>query len=245
MPRTANTNITHVSITDHRILKDPEQPPEPPPLPAGASPIIHFHERWLNRQERDERARDRAIAQFDFAMGNRAAEASGAAQAVALLERQVQRWPRDVTALKCLGFAQWVEHAPKPALRAFEGILAVSPRNEIALDQAAALAVELEQADKAETYLKRAIEANPFRAQYHVALARWYVRQERWLQAIASGERALKIDAALPEAHRLLIRAQLGRGARDQALVQWQAYSALEPADLEHVRQWLDTGNPK
>ena len=116
--------------------------------------------------------------------------------------------PKSTPALAYLGttYAERGEYAR--AIELYERAIAADDKQAITYYLAADAQLKLPDADyaRAEKYLARAIELDPALASARLALAKLYVRGERWAEAAAQLERAVQLAPALAEAHY-----QLGR----------------------------------
>jgi Tfp pilus assembly protein PilF len=130
------------------------------------------------------------------------------AEAEASFNRSLALDPKSVPALAYLGttYAERGDYAR--ALAYYERAIADDERQAALYYLAADTMLKMPDADEAKAgrYLARAVELDPTLASARLALAKLYVRAERWTDAAAQLERAVQLAPDLNEAHY-----QLGR----------------------------------
>jgi Tfp pilus assembly protein PilF len=130
------------------------------------------------------------------------------AEAEASFNRSLSLDPKSVPALAYLGttYAERGDYAR--ALAYYERAIADDDRQAALYYLAADIMLKMPAADEAKAgrYLARAVELDPSLATARLALAKLYVRAERWMDAAAQLERAVALAPDLNEAHY-----QLGR----------------------------------
>src|SRR5207237_5474725 len=142
--------------------------PLPRPVP-GALPMVNFC-RDLAGPEDPEARRDLALALIGKTWQSTPAARPIARIVLPWLEAAVQAAPEDVPALGDLGYALWLQGRAPEALAVFEKTLALAPERETTLIDAARVAAQLEQPEKAIGYFRRACTANPWGALYRYEL---------------------------------------------------------------------------
>jgi Flp pilus assembly protein TadD len=242
MPRFGSADVAHTAVTDHRVLARPDKP-RPPADAAGSLlpwqvPLIHFHERYLPAGESVKRELGIVLAHVS------AAEKQGGPlqQALPRLQESLLGWPQDVPVLKAKGTALARQGRAAEALKTFEELLALVPRHEEALTWAGSLAEQRGPPERAEAYWRRAVEVNPYLADYHLGLARVLARRRQWEQAAQEASTASRIDPTRLDARRLLLFCYLRLGKREQARAEWEAYQGFRPPDLEEVGRLFKDG---
>ncbi len=127
MPRSSSTDIAHVAVTDHRILREPDREQPPSSRPAEAL-LIPFHGD-LEREAEDDQARDLGIGLMSFAAQTPPGpvRSSVGRLALPLLERATAAAPDDLAAWEALGQSRRFCNRLPEALEAYEAALARVP----------------------------------------------------------------------------------------------------------------------
>ena len=135
-------------------------------------------------------------------------------------ERALELDPRSAPALAYLGSTYGERGQYSEAASFYERAINAAPNSAVPYYLAAdALLKEPEvDAPRVEKYLARAVELEPDFASAHMALAKLYVRGERWTEAAAAFERVTRLDPDSSEAHYQLGRVyvRLKRGSEAQ-----------------------------
>lgn len=240
MPREASSNIAHTAITDHRIvrlvgLEKRGYPKEK--TPADEYPIVRFDDGGANSSSPD-RQRDLGMALIDFA--SKEPSHKWGQLALPLLDAGLARWPDDVPAWEAKGYALMVQGRPEQALNAFATALGQAPDREKSLFGAALMAAQIGRSDDAVKYWTNALALNPWNWEYHDELAKVYAARRDWRPAAQQSEEALKLNQAIWETRKLLIRSLLRQGKKDRAEIEFKILLGFEPPDPEALRRWFD-----
>src|SRR5262249_37261828 len=148
----------HHSITDHRIPRRAEEGEPIPAAPGDETPMRLFH-RDLVAAADPEAARDLGVALVERVERYPAPVRAGLGRlALRRLEAALHADPGDVPAWDAKAHALWAVGDLAGAAAAFDEVLARAPRREIALQWAAALALERKRPEAAIPYLERALE---------------------------------------------------------------------------------------
>jgi Flp pilus assembly protein TadD len=232
MPRFAASDVAHTAVTDHRIVRRPDQrQPRHAPVATAPwqSPLDHFHEKLLPPGKPLKRELAMAYVQLGIAYQ----------LALPRLDECLQSQPNDLPVLKARGIALAHLGSAAEALRTFEKILSIVPEHENALAWAASLAAQLDQLDRAEDYWHRVLKVNPHFSNYYLELARVLFRREHWNEAAREAQRALDLNPTRHEARRILLVCYLRLGDREKAQSEWHVYQEFKPPDLEQVRMLM------
>jgi hypothetical protein len=233
------SDISHASITDHRIPRQIEpSPPAPTELRPKEASLVHFHRALVEPDDPDV-ARDLGVALMDrierypgpirSVLGRRA---------LPLLETALQTDDEDMPAGQARANALWALGRTQEAAAVFDVILAKAPLREAALHSAATLAMELERADVARAYWERAIRVNPWRYEFYDGLAAARALLHDWPGAVEECMQALKLNPFKYSVRKLLVHCYLAMGAKDQAATEFSLLMALDPPDAEALRRW-------
>ncbi len=242
MPR-AESDIVHVSQTDHRVRRRPREdlakPVKPRAFSPGEIPLVHFHQHLVDPKDRSV-SRDLGLA-----LVTQARKSDGGAMvtwlcrlATPVLEAAVARRSDDVPALEARAYALWQIGRKQEAAAAYEAAVEKAPRRELMLTDYVDLLAELKQPDRAVEMLKRAIEINPWPSRYHDTLAQLYADTKQWHLAIRACQDALKRNPVHLEARRRLIDCYLQTGDKKRAEAEFQALLAFDPPDREELQRW-------
>ena len=167
------TSITHTAVSDHRVLKRPEEEKvtPPPELRVGEFPIVHFH-RHLVPGDDPSIQRDLAIALMELAQDQpESVQPALGELALPLLEPWLAQSPEDVAALEAKANALWFGGRLEEAASLFDEVLRREPKREQAVSNAATLALEMHRWNSAQELFTRAITLNPKRWRYRLGLA--------------------------------------------------------------------------
>jgi Tfp pilus assembly protein PilF len=245
MPRLSASDVAHVAVTDHRILRDARHEPPPPeqPTTASDSPLVPVHPDGIPPTEL---RRDLGLALYDAASGVPAgAVRSGLSRtAVPVLQEATQAAPDDVAAWEALGYVLRTVNQHDEALAAYEKALALAPEREVALTEAATTARDLGRAKDAIGFWRRAIAVNPRRWHYHYQLGLLLVGQGLTTEALDECAKALRLNPANAEARLLEVQCLLKTGQKQPARAAFDRLMALKPAKEAELRRWFATKVP-
>jgi predicted CXXCH cytochrome family protein len=247
MPRPKVTNVPHTAATDHRILRGLPGPATEGPRDAagqpGESPIIDFHWPLMTEMERRDAARDMGMAQGWAARNLRVSPQVAkfaAMQGLPLLEAAVRDRPDDLDAREFLGHALAILDRLEDALHAFEGVLGMEPRRELALRSAGRVLARLKRPDLAREAFRKTIAVDPWRSEYHLALARVCSQAGDWPEAIAACHEALRLNPELFEARSLLVQCFVQSHQPDKADAEFQILLRFYPASRDVWQNWYE-----
>ena len=143
----------------------------------------------------------------------------------------------------------WLERAdvPQNAIDIFREILLDHPDLAIVHSLLGLAYQRIGSGGEALTHLRRAVELAPDLPQPHLYLANFYFGRDRFEEATAEYEEALRRNPLLLEAHVLLARLAADHGDRPRALRHLDAWSTLEPDNpaprLERARLLAQAGD--
>jgi hypothetical protein len=239
MPRGDSSNIAHTSITDHRILRRPQ--PESADETPGDFTLVSFHANRDGRRPAGD-PRDLGLALADIA-GRPYPEAQRrqfARQAVGLLRPAAERASDDLDALEGWGIALWKDKRPREALEILDRVLQKEPRRELALSDAALVALEIGDAERSIGYWRRLLEVNPHSWQTHGYLAQALAIRRQWPEAVRQCREALRINPFEMRTRMLLIDCLVHSNDLKSARGEFEALLALPSSKPESLRQWFD-----
>jgi predicted CXXCH cytochrome family protein len=247
MPRPVITNVPHTAATDHRIRRglpgSASEGPRHASGPSEESPLMDFHWALMTDDERRDAARDMGVAQGWAARNLRAfpqVARIAAMQGLSLLDAAVRERPDDLSAREFLGHSLAILGRPEEALQAFEAVLGIEPRRELALRSSGRLLARLQRFDLARSALQKTIAVNPWMSDYHVALAGVCSQAGNWPEAVSACRQAIRLNPELVEARSLLIQCYLRSGQPVKADAEFQLLLRLYPASREAWQQWYE-----
>jgi hypothetical protein len=249
MPRTGS-EVSHTSITDHRIPRQARGPgkgpagPRPLPTPDG---LVPFHRDLLEPADA-EVSRNRGVALIGMLeYGPRVAAARQfAAKALPFLDRALERDAADVPAWESKAAALWCLRRPKEALAAYQKALAQQPERETALHDAGKIAFALNEMETGRALLERAVRVNPWRWQYHHLLAADAYQARDWGRAARELQESLRLEPFNSTSRRrLLVGSYLRLGEKEKAGAEFDRLMQLVPEDRRpELRRWLEAQPP-
>jgi Tfp pilus assembly protein PilF len=153
----------------------------------------------------------------------------------ASFERSLALDPRSVPTLAYLGSAYGERGLYAEAAKLYERAIALDDRQAVPFYLAADALLKQPEVDvpRVEKYLARAIELEPDFASARMALARLYVRTERWTEAAAEFERVVSLDPQSAEAHYQLGRVYVRLKKSAEAQRELAAFKQLSDAQKE------------
>jgi tetratricopeptide (TPR) repeat protein len=245
MPRPALTNIPHTAATDHRIPRGghgfvPEGPRGASDQP-GESLLFDYHWGLMTAEERRDAARDQGMA---LSLAARIMSASPqlaripASQAVPLLNAAVHDRPDDLAAGESLGLALGMLDRREAALRAYEAVLRIDQGRELALRSSGRVLGRLGRPDLARAALAKTIAIDPWRSEYHLALADLCRQAGDWPAAVAACHEAIRLNPELLEARSLLVHCYLRSNEPKKADAEFQFLLRFYPASREVWQEW-------
>jgi predicted CXXCH cytochrome family protein len=240
MPRLPTTDIGHTAVTDHRIVRTPHAPAQPPPprrLKPGEVPLTHFHHDLIDPDD-PELARDLGLALVDLARDPSPASRQLGETAEGLLDAAVKRAPDDDVAWEGRGRALWAQDRRPEALASSERALALVPTREQSLIDAATWAEALGKRAEAIAYWERARAVNPWALAPRFRLARLWSEEKEWDKAVVECREVLRINPANIEARLVLVAHHLEQGDKGRARAEFDAVLGLHPTNPDALRRW-------
>jgi tetratricopeptide (TPR) repeat protein len=242
MPRFASSDIPHTAVTDHRIVRRPDQPfqggePKKPRVgPANDGlPLVSFYRGRPGLPDAED-DRSRAIAAVRSALAGIPDPGRPLQAALPVLEKAAARDPSDLPAAEARAQALGLLGRPVDSLAAFEAILASSPEREAALFGAASAAMSAGQTDTAIEYWRRAVGANPYAPEYRANLVLLLVKREAWAEAAPASAEWVKLDPFSPEARTARMACLLATGDKAAARAEFAKLEALAPPNLRELQ---------
>lgn len=150
-------------------------------------------------------------------------------------ERALELDPRSAPALAYLGSTYGERGQYAEAAAFYERAVAAAPNVAVPYYLAADALLKQPEVDapRVEKYLARAVELEPDFASAHMALAKLYVRGERWPEAAAAFERVTRLDPDSSEAHYQLGRVYVRLKRAAEAQRELDRFKQLSDAQKE------------
>lgn len=150
-------------------------------------------------------------------------------------ERALELDPRSAPALAYLGSTYGERGQYSEAAAYYERAVAAAPNVAVPYYLAADALLKQPEVDapRVEKYLARAVELEPDFASAHMALAKLYVRGERWAEAAAAFERVTRLDPDSSEAHYQLGRVYVRLKRTTEAQRELDRFKQLSEAQKE------------
>jgi hypothetical protein len=238
MPRYPASDIPHTASTDHQIPRRKGKAPAAEPSVAGLELALTPFSRD-GADATDLATRDLGLALARLVERGKLPGPRTAPRVVALLEPAVANDPEDWPAREAQARALRALGRDRPALTAYQAVLAGAPRRETALAEGAALAQEVGEGELALDWWRRAVAVNPWMPAYRGGLARSLAKKEAWDELGAVCRDWLRLDPASTEARALGVMALLHTGRKDEARAEFARIEALRPPDLDELRRWF------
>jgi Flp pilus assembly protein TadD len=241
MPRGPAADISHTAVTDHRIVRRPNQPPASGPLGTDL-PIRMFHDGSQFAPPADERDRDLGIALVQRYRADRAAGRSDLIVVQGALERltrATRRFPTDAAAWEALAVIRAADRDAPGAMAAAEQALAIEPDREQSLHQAIMTAVQLNDFEKAASYARRAVEVNPGNALSRIMLGLALTERRDWSAARDALRDGLRDAPGHTGGLAALAVCLFRLGDRAGAQVELDRIAALAPNEAAYWQNWF------
>jgi Flp pilus assembly protein TadD len=238
MPRSETSDIAHVAATDHRIVRQPGQEPQNRRGNRPPAPLLDFYRGAPNAQDL-EQGRDLGVALYQMSLRGMPLTDADADFIIGLLDTALDDWPDDTDAWKAKGKILHIVRRPDAAIEAFEQLLEQWPKNETALVTLGQIHGDLQHQDRAVEYWRKAIEVNPYVAEYHKSLVLLLAERNAWDEARTGCRTWLDLDPGSWEARRVWVECLLQAGRRDKAIAEFDKIRALKPPQLDELEAWF------
>ena len=235
MPR-EGTNINHVALTDHRILRTPPPRSENPLSPPSPTQLLPFGRNRLDLGD-SEMARDIAVATIDRARVQPSTRQEVSRFAGPLLVEAVRAHPDDLNARESLAVALAWSGNLEASLAMSEGTLERAPRREMSLSDAGVTSQKLELNDRSLAYWQRALAINPASSRYRFEVASLLALRGDWDKAVAECKKVLEQNGSHISCRLMLVHYHLKQGDKAQARVELETVLALKPPNAAELRK--------
>lgn len=205
MPQIESSNIVHTAITDHRIMKRPDDGrPRSQALVSSQFPVV-LYPAGPNSPPQEERERDWAIALgFEIGRGIQGGPSVLWSQTKAKFDSSLERWPGDSAAWASLAEAHRGRGEAAAALEAAKNAASLCPDGETYLMGLSLIAETAGDHELAVSTAGRLIEMNPANSDHWLLRGSANVSLKRWKEVESDARSALAIQPLEPRAHLLL-----------------------------------------
>jgi tetratricopeptide (TPR) repeat protein len=240
MPRSATSDIVHIAASDHRIVRKSGEEPtnrrENRPLPD--LPLLDFYRGAPDLTDKGQ-GRDLGVALYQLALGGMPLTGPDGAFAVGLLDEALKECPGDLDAWAAKGKILQIVRRPEAAIEAFEALLRRAPHHEGALVTLGAIHRDEGHREEALGYWRRAVEVNPFVAEYRKNLVFHLADQNAWEELRPHCEKWLELDPASVEARQVWVQCLIKSGRKAEARAEFAKIRALRPPNLRQREAWF------
>jgi tetratricopeptide (TPR) repeat protein len=246
MPLFKSSDIAHTAITDHRILRKPEEVDRqrrPRQLQPGETPVVNFFERELDPHD-PQTTRDRGLALIYLDKQPGPFRDQMTARAFPLLEKAVQDFPDDVPSWEAKAWALALQNRTDEALSTFATTLRKAPDRELTLALAATVADKTGRAEEATGYYHRLVALNPWMWEYRFNLGKLLAQRRDWSNAWEQCNAALELNPSSMPTRMLFITCCLQTGKHAQANNEFEKLLALYPGEERKLRDWFSRQGP-
>ncbi len=239
MPRAGTSDIVHTAATDHRIVRKAGVEPTNRGGDRAAPdlPLLDFYRGPPDLDDR-EMARDLGVGLYQTTLSGARLNAGDAEFAVGLLDEALRDCPDDVDAWEAKGKILQGAGRPGAAVDAFDALLERAPRHEGALVTLGVLHRDLGHADEALADWRRAVEVNPWGAEYRRNLVFLLADRGAWDEMGPHARKWLELDPANPEAHQLWVQYLIKAGRKGEAETEFAKLRAMHPPNWPRIEAW-------
>jgi tetratricopeptide (TPR) repeat protein len=241
MPSSGSKSSAHAHDTDHRIRRQPDQPgSDAAPVWRPGDPLLTPFPLGPHGAGESEEARGLGIALVKTAEESEPLRRQASLMSLSLLEEAVRQRPDDFPAWQAKARALRYLGSPEQAMADLERALALSPRQEITLQEAATLATDMDNVSAAVAYWRRLLAVNPASTVGHASLAGLLVKEREWSAARTECEAALQLDPTNINARLALSLCLLRTDHPQEARDQVETLASLLPARAGELRRWIE-----
>jgi len=243
MPTTNDTQIAHTSLTDHRILRDPNKPLEKGKSTVGQALLIPYFDSADVSEPEKERNLGIALARFaEKIAADSPVKRQTLDQAKSKLRKSLERWPDDSPAWIALSAVEAGLGNLESAMRVMQAAMKVSPQDEAVLSQAANVAELAGQADAAIAIMNDLVAMNPASHDYRIRRMMMYMSSGDFYRTEAESRELLRINPLQPMARLVLGLCLYGEG--ETAAAEVEVNNAIQLATSKQqkasIQSWFN-----
>jgi tetratricopeptide (TPR) repeat protein len=242
MPTLTSTDIAHIAITDHRILKTADSQTAPPAVAAEQGAII----RLLNRDDLAADNVESSGRELGIALTFEAEGLPSTPQvrqlglrALELIDKALARRPDDLEATRMRARALAIAGRYREAIGLQQQILKLAPAYEQVLDELVQYSIELGEVRTALAPAAQAVVINSSSAALHERLAYLYSQTNDWDGAMREARESIRLDPFRRFARMFLIESLLYRNDIAGALAEQARLVGLHPKQRAELGRWF------
>jgi tetratricopeptide (TPR) repeat protein len=200
--------------------------------------LMDFHRGAPDFRDR-EQGRDLGMALYQLTLSGVPLSGEDGEFAVKLLSTALIDCPDDLDAREAKGKLLQTLRRPAAAIDALEALLRRAPRHEGALVTLGSINRDLGRTETALAYWRRAVEVNPWVAEYQKNLVFHLAARDAWEELSPPCRKWLELDPANVDARRIWVRYLLHGGRKTEARTEFAKIRALRPPDLDKLDVWF------
>jgi Flp pilus assembly protein TadD len=240
MPTNSNTNIAHISLTDHRIMRRPSEPAASNDGPKDQSLLVPFFQSDVLSPEEQRRDLGLALIGFTEKMPmNLPIKRPTVEQARAMLKEALERSPDDIDAWIALSTAEIAIGNPDAALAAIQTAMRAAPKSEEVLAQVAYVAEVAGRLDLSIAALNDLVANNPGSTDYRIKRMVMQVANGDFYEAQAESQELIRINPLQPTAR--LIQGMCLYGSGDKSAGRKEVDIAMNLASTQQQKMMIQT----
>jgi predicted CXXCH cytochrome family protein len=237
MPPYASSDIAHTASTDHRIVRRARQVPVGAIDLDTASFADFYHDRFPGGDSQAQRNLGMGLVKMMTA-GLVSPQRHGE-RALFLLESALGQYPEDVELRQSKALVLDLLRRPGETLAEARLVLDRRPGNWRVLAQAASAAQAEGQMDQGIAYWRKAVQINPFVADYQVSLIALLLRAGKMDEARTRCRQLLRLDPFNVSARQAWVGFLLADGKKAEARAEFDIIRRLAPPDLTEREKWF------
>jgi Tetratricopeptide repeat len=242
MPTSTSSDIAHIAITDHRILKTPDSQTADQAVPAREdSPLRLLNGNDLGADKFESRGRELGIALTFEGEGLPFTPQVRQLGLIALdlLDKALFRRPDDLEARRMRARALAIAGRHREAISLQQQILKVAPSYEQVLDEFVQYSIELREFRKALAAAAEAVAINPSSPGLHERLAFLYSQTKDWDGVMRESRQSVRLDPFRRFARMFLIESLLHGNDVAGAEAELATLVGLNPNERAGLERWF------
>jgi tetratricopeptide (TPR) repeat protein len=243
MPMSAGSDIVHIAVTDHRILRVPESQAavNPPAGASGGSPLALLNGDELGSSEIESLGRELGIALTleGELLPNSSQRKQVGNLALGYLERALAEHPDDLVALRMKARAFAITGRLRDAIALDDRVLASAPDYEQVLWERVQHAIELGETRTALAPAARAVFVNPWSSAAYERLAYIQLQSGDWSAGAQAARESLRLDPFGRFARMFLIQSLHHQGDMKLVEAEFRTLLDLFPNEREFLERWF------